>query len=612
MSLRAKLLLAQVPLLAALVLLAVVAMTGTTAVARASDRILFENYRTVLYVQSMNEAVERINELAGTDRGGAGAADAREPHRSAFELALAGQEDNLTEPGEGEATRDLRSAWEEWLGELDALRRTGDAERAQAFDVRARPVFVRIKDSLERLRTLNQDAMRRKSEAAQATARRVETILGVATVLGCAAAIAATVHLTTRILRPLALLGDTAMKIGDGDLAVRAQVGGRDEIARLAGRINDMAEKLALYRKSTLGELLEAQAAMQAAIDSLPDPVVVMATSGELLHLNLAAERVLGVVPEKGAAAFDAMSPPLREAVERIRKHVVSGHGAYTPAGIEEAIRVEPRDAETHLILYATPVYSLDGAVVATTVLFQDVSRLIRSERRHTDLLATVAHEFRTPLQSLGIAIHMCTEGAAGELTAKQNDLLHAARDDCERLERLVEEFLQVAHVESGETPQRTAPVDPEELVRATIASHERVAAERQVALEAEVLPDLPKVSVDRERVLVAVDNLVVNAIRFAPEGSVVTVRARTVGGSIRFEVEDRGPGVPPEYRESIFERNIRVPGAPGSGAGMGLYIARENVKSHGGKIGVESMVGRGSTFWIELPAAPEPEAPAA
>jgi signal transduction histidine kinase len=81
-------------------------------------------------------------------------------------------------------------------------------------------------------------------------------------------------------------------------------------------------------------------------------------------------------------------------------------------------------------------------------------------------------------------------------------------------------------------------------------------------------------------------------------------VRAKAADGVVRFEVADQGPGIPSEYREAIFERNVRVPGSPGSGAGLGLFIARENVKAHGGRIGVESGVGRGSTFWIELPTS--------
>src|SRR5262245_59454306 len=153
----------------------------------------------------------------------------------------------------------------------------------------------------------------------------------------------------TRLLRPLAVLGQTAKRIGEGDLAVRARVVGKDEIARLAGEFNAMAERLEAYRKSSLGELIEAQSAMQAAIDSLPDPVVVLAPDGAVLHSNAAAQHLLGTDPQSGRDALASAPPALVAAIERVRRHVLSGHGPYVPGGIEEAVRVAARDGEAHL-----------------------------------------------------------------------------------------------------------------------------------------------------------------------------------------------------------------------------------------------------------------------
>jgi signal transduction histidine kinase len=607
-SLRAKLLLAQIPLVAALVLLAVVASVTTASLGRGARGILHENYRSVVAAQRMKESVERVDSGAlfvTAGRRDEGVHQIAE-HRAAFDAAIGEEEANLTEPGESDAAKRLRGGWDSYKAAVDAfLALPAGADLRAAYFAELKPRFLAVKDGADLILTMNQDAMNRKSDAAENAARRLDTFLAVVALAGSVLGIGASAAMTTRLLRPLSVLGQTAKRIGEGDLVVRAHVEGRDEIGALAAEFNAMAERLETYRRSSLGELLEAQSAMQAAIDSLPDPVIVLSAGDEVLRVNAAAEKVLGVNPDaRGAAALASIPDNLLAAIERVRRHVLGGHGPYVPGGLEESVRVAMADGEIHLLPRATPVYSMEGAVVATTVVLQNVSRLVRSEERHTDLVATVAHEFRTPLTSLRMAIHLCTEQAVGPLTEKQADLLYAAREDCERLQTIVDEFLQVSHVHSGQALLAKRPVDAEDLVRATIAAHERAAAARGVCLVAEALPGLPRVEVDRERLLVALDNLVVNAVKFAPSGSNVFVRARAAGDVVRFEVADSGPGIPPEYRESIFERSVRVPGSPGSGAGLGLFIARENVKAHGGRIGVETVPGKGSTFWIEIAGA--------
>ena len=121
-------------------------------------------------------------------------------------------------------------------------------------------------------------------------------------------------------IQPDPALGQAAKRIGEGDLTVRAQVAGKDEIARLASEFNTMVERLEVYRKSSLGELLEAQTAMQAAIDSLPDPVLVVSVERQLLNLNKAAERALEIHPEQGSAALDAVFTPTTRPVSRLSR----------------------------------------------------------------------------------------------------------------------------------------------------------------------------------------------------------------------------------------------------------------------------------------------------
>jgi signal transduction histidine kinase/HAMP domain-containing protein len=411
--------------------------------------------------------------------------------------------------------------------------------------------------------------------------------------------------LTTRLLRPLGVLSQTARRLGEGDLEARARIEGNDEIARLSRELNTMADRLAQYRKSSLGELLEAQQASQAAIDSLPDPVLVLGSDGALRHANLAAESLLKADLDRGnKEALLGLDPAVRDVVEHVHQHVASGKGVYMPRGLEESFRLTTPDGDRHLLPRATPVYAEGGTVVGTTIVLQDVTRLQRFDELKNDLVATVAHEFRTPLTSLQMAIHLCLEQVVGPLTEKQADLLHTAREDCDRLQSIVNELLDLSRIQSGRVDLHRERLEVEALVEKALEAHGHIAAEHHVALRSEVLPGTGHVLADGERIQLVFSNLLTNAIRHSAEQGTVSVRASASAEQIRFEITDQGSGIPWEYHQAIFDKFFRMPGAPAGTAGLGLFITRELVVAHGGDIGVVSEPGQGSTFWFTLPLA--------
>jgi signal transduction histidine kinase len=202
------------------------------------------------------------------------------------------------------------------------------------------------------------------------------------------------------------------------------------------------------------------------------------------------------------------------------------------------------------------------------------------------------------------MAIHLLTEQRVGPLNERQADLVFAAREDCERLRSVGDELLDASRIQAGRIELRVEPCEVGGLVRAALDAQQGFAAERRIALRGEVLPGLPPVQADAERVGLVLANLLQNAVRHSPPGGAVAVRAFEAGSEVRFEVDDAGSGVPPEHREAIFEKYFRLPGAPKGGVGLGLFIAREIVQAHGGAIGVEpGRSGRGSTFWFTLRA---------
>ncbi len=622
MSLKSKLLLALAPLALALALMGTVSSTVITRLAEQSRLILSDNYRSVLAAQRMKESLQRLDRAAlfvitGYPR--TAAADIT-GSREAFEHALRVQDANITEAGEAAVTQRLRLAWNEYRQALEVYQALPAAERSAAYFSALQPGFGNVNRLADEILSINQDAMVRKSNATEKRAHQFEQLVLAAVVLALVVGLFASSWLTARMLRPLGVVSAAVRRFGQGDQRARVNVQGKDEIAAVAVEFNDMADRLARYRASSLGELLQAQQTAQAAIDGLPDPVLLLDGNGNLQGANAAASKLLAIDLERPAAeVYASADPGVRAVVERLRGHVLGGKGPYVPKGFEDAVRVAcTPDGERIFVPRATPIYTESGTVGGAALVLQDSTRLFRFDELKNNLVATVAHEFRTPLTSLRMALHLCTEEIAGPLTAKQADLLFAAREDCERLQVMVDDLLNLSRIESGHIDLHRRRIEPQTLVDMAIDVHRAAAEQARVNLRTEMPPGLPEVFVDPDRLQLVLTNLLSNAIRYAPTGTDIVVRALAEAPTeptrdhrlaapdhIRFEVTDQGPGIPPEHQMGLFDKFFRVPGSPAGGSGLGLFIAKGLVQAHDGKIGLRQEADQGATFWFTVPTAP-------
>ena len=610
MNLYRKLLLAQVPLALALAIVGIFSIVVISYLGSHSQTILKDNYRSVLAAQRMKEAIERMDSaalfiVAGERQKGMEQAGKNRP---VFEAELKVQEGNITEAGETEFTKGLRAAWTEYLNKFDRLEKTATAEEARQFYFsELEATFYKVKVAADEILAINQDTMVRKSDAVLRTAERMNVITLVVALAALALGLFISTLLTRHMLQPLSTLSEATHKIGEGNFETRAHVRGKDELAQLAHDFNAMAARLAEYRKSSLGELLQAHLSMQAAIDSLPDPVVIFAVGGELQNVNQAAETLLGLKAEAGIKEpLKSVDVSVRGVLERMRSHVLSGKGAYNPRGFEDAVQLPTVLGDRYFLPRAAPVYETRGVIVAATVILQDVTRLRRFEELKNDLVATVAHEFRTPLTSLRMAVHLCTEQVAGPLTDKQAELLYAAREDCDRLQAMVDDILDLSRIESGKTELYPLPTPVADIIEKAVEENKAEAGAKGLHLTVDFPVPEVKVLADHERIGHVFSNLIGNAVRHtAGEGS-ITLGAHVANGVVRFTVTDTGKGIPKEYHARIFEKFFQVPDGGPKGTGLGLYISREIVWGHGGQIGVESEPGKGSTFWFTVPIVAE------
>jgi PAS domain S-box-containing protein len=620
MGLRTKLLAGYLVFIAALVLLGGWSAWRLLEMGDVSRCIISNNYDSVIAAQEMKENLERQDSaalfalLGARERAGAQVLE----HRARFDINFHKAANNITEPGESKIIETIGRDRDAYYGMFDAFlasvktiednpsrvnpsaRNKESAERNGYF-ARLEPQFDKLRADCDHLLQLNQRAMLAKSEAANHVARRWFYLTLLMAGLLVIAGLALAFFLANHIVKPLRRLTETTARIAGGDLNATVEVTSHDEVGVLAAEYNRMAERIRQLRRSDMGQLFIAQQTTEAAIDSLYDPVIVTDAEGCVTKLNPAAEEIFGSEKENSGRHIGEIARDTRIAgavAEALRsQRPVAGEGAASVLplavdGSERAFRLRTtpmRDNEKHLL----------GAVT----LLEDITHLREIDRLKSEFIATASHELRTPLTSVQMGVHLLLEGALGETTDKQTEVLQACRQDCERLDKLMRDLLDLSRIEAGESRPQFAPVRTRDLI-ASIAGELRPQMEAKgLALRVAAPTDLPPVEVDRAQIERVISNLVINAIRYTKHGE-IKLSAELLNGHVAVSVCDTGSGIPSEYLPRIFDKFVQVPGAQAGGAGLGLAISKSLVEAHGGQISVQSEVGRGTTFTFTLPVA--------
>jgi NtrC-family two-component system sensor histidine kinase KinB len=411
-----------------------------------------------------------------------------------------------------------------------------------------------------------------------------------------AAAVVGTVAATLH--RPIAELTRSARQIESGDLDLRIDVKSRDEIGQLSEAFNAMASRLREFRRIDHERLARTQQTTQLAIDSLPDAVLVIGPGCVVEISNRTAQTHFGIHP--GAIVADLKLPWLSELHEK----VLRDRTPMEPQGYKSAIQLFDDGHERFLLPRAVPMFDSQHQPIGVTVILVDVTRLRAADELKSGLVSMVSHELRTPLTSIRMAVALAISEKLGPLTPKQKTVLTAARDDAERLYRIIENLLSMSRIEDGATQFQLRRMTAEEIVVQAVEPLRSAFAEKKISLTVDVPNDLPAVEADPSCIGLALSNLLSNAQKYTPTGGEVKLNVCDADGFLIFAVADNGPGIPAEFVGRIFDKFFRVPKASGpSGAGLGLSIAKEIVEAHGGSIGFENS-SNGCTFWFKSPVA--------
>ena len=458
------------------------------------------------------------------------------------------------------------------------------------------PLFTKIKNNAQEVIRINQENMVQADHRAKSLSAESTRAMVVLLVFGVALAVSLGYGLQRAILKPIQTLTTVSKELGEGKLDQVVPVQSKDELGQLADAFNKLAAKLRAYRQITTDQILQARQMTEITFSAFPDPILALSVDGKINFANPAAGKLL----QKLNADYGL---PLE--IQEEAGNVLKGAPDYVPTSFENAVAVRLDDHEAFLLPKVIGMRDDSGNLFGTAIVLQDVTRFRLMDEVKTNLVSTVSHELKTPLTSIRMGLHLLLEEKIGSLNAKQLELLLAAREDSERLLRMINDLLDLARLESGQTRQRLEVVSPRTLIDDALPNLLSLAEAHDLRLVAEVAPDLPEVTVDSRQINQVFSNFVSNAARFSKAGEDVVLSVKPVGKSVRFSVLDHGPGILKEFQARVFERFFRIPGTEESnGVGLGLAIAKEIVVSHGGSIGLHSTPGKGSEFYFDLPAA--------
>jgi two-component system phosphate regulon sensor histidine kinase PhoR len=415
----------------------------------------------------------------------------------------------------------------------------------------------------------------------------IGAIMGAALLLGVLLA----VRFSATLGRPLADMTEVARSMAEGNLQRRVHYQGQDEIGMLADAMNCMAASLS----EKIGELAETRGRLATVLDNTVNGVLLIGNDEEILLINPAARRLLGVGDRAVEGSHHLEVTRSYGLAELVRQAAAQGKAVTRQIVLHT---LGERTVEVHVV----PVGDEQG-VHGTLTILNDITELKRLETVRKDFVANVSHELKTPLAAIS--------GSAETLLIEQQDRPEVVRfasiiyQEAQRLIRLTNDLLELARLESGDPGLHRAEFDLKECITAVTGRYERQLADKGLHLELELPPHPVTVHADRDRVTQVLINLLDNAIHYSPEGRSIRIMLAETPEALTVGVADQGPGIPPHELTRIFERFYRLDRArtrEAGGTGLGLSIVRNIVEAHGGKAWAESEIGRGSTFWFTLP----------
>lgn len=607
-TLKAKFSLVYLFLVITTLIVGIVSTYNVYTLGQSVNGLMVDNYKSIGAANSMLEALENENGAILTyisinkDKG----IEDFQNYNNIFYNEFYIESNNITEKGEKELVDEIQKSYIRYLQEFSKFQELSSGKSSNSmiefYNTQIMTEFKNVRTSLGKLISLNEKSMFSSKDIVTQAAQNSTYVILFLSIFAIVIGFVLSSYSLKRFLSPLYALRENMKAVKEGNLNLQTNIETRDEIGELSIEFNNMTQRLLQFEQSTLGRVIAEKNKSLAIVKSISDPLIVLDTNYKVLLINNAFEELFDTKEEK------TLNKYFLEVITNgeLYDYIQHTYNSQTEESEDKIMYFKFKDKDYYFNVIVTVLRDSENKAAGMVVLFQNVTGIKQVEKMKSDFIATVSHEFKTPLTSLMMGTSLIADENIGQLNKQQKDIVDAIEEDSEKLLSLVEDLLTLSKVESNNAIFSIKPNPIDKIVNKSVLGFIEQAKSLGVELSFEPEDNLPYVKADFEKITWVINNLITNALKFTKAGDSIFISAFKTQDKMCVSVKDTGIGIPEEYKEKIFDKFVQVKDseAANKGTGLGLAIAKEIIEAHGGEIWCESKLGEGSKFIFTLPLA--------
>lgn len=568
------------------------------------EKIFDSNYKSIAAAQQMESIIERqdslqLSYLSTKDQK---YIDAFIKAEKEFQNFLKQAKNNVTEKGEKDFVSELDTSYNSYINTFYKFLAKENLQTEYYFS-EIFPKFEKIKSTCKNLLELNQNAMILKRKEADITTKKASFLMITLTIIMTFLGIIVIIHSTKKILYQFNIFIDKIKKISGKDYSQKIPLNMDKEFNKLGLAFNQMTKQLDIYKQMDIEKILNEKSKAEAIVESISDGIIVTDMNNNIILVNEAAEKIFNI---KEQDVLDRQfleginNPKIFNSIQEVLKN------KNLKSSLKQIeISLASNNKKMYCKVYVSSI-SKNNENIGVITLLQDITKSKEIDKMKTEFIATVSHEFKTPLTSIGMSVDLLSADKDINSNPMHKDLIRIIKEEKERMVYLIKDLLDLSKIETGKGQIKLENCKLKSILENSIEDLKNYCDEQEAEVTLENIDENLSVYADPSKISLVIKNLISNAVKYRKENVKPKILIDIIkkSNNVIVSVKDNGRGIPQDYLEKIFEKFIQVKVSNDGkieGTGLGLSICKGIIKAHNGEIWVESTVDKGNTFYFSL-----------